>query len=141
MKTEDRYTKKMKFEIEPKQEILQYIQYQIDDKKQKKLDEKVQKLVEERENIRQFKKRLLFDRQEKKDGIKIQTRWARSYAGMFQTNYELLSKKRPVMGMHGYGGQHVVIDFENLRIVVANSIHEDWDFKKIVYEPIRKGID
>ena len=45
------------------------------------------------------------------------------------------------MGMHGYGGQHVVIDFENSRIVIANSIHENWDFKKIVYEPIRKGID
>ena len=83
----------------------------------------------------------IFDRQEKKDGIRIQTRWARSYAGMFQTNYELFSKKRPVMGMHGYGGQHVVIDFENSRIVIANSIHENWDFKKIVYEPIRKGID
>ena len=83
----------------------------------------------------------IFDRQEKKDGIRIQTRWARSYAGMFQTNYELFSKKRPVMGMHGYGGQHVVIDFENSRIVIANSIHENWDFKKIVYEPIRKGIN
>ena len=37
-----------------------------------------------------------------------------------------------------YGGQHVVIDFENSRIVVANSIHENWDFKKIIYEPIKK---
>ena len=35
----------------------------------------------------------------------------KSYAGMFQTNYELFSIN--VMGMHGYGGQHVVIDFEN----------------------------
>ena len=83
----------------------------------------------------------IFDRQEKKDGIRIQTKWARSYAGMFQTNYELFPKKRPVMGMHGYGGQHVVIDFENSRIVITNSIHENWDFKRIVYEAIRKGID
>ena len=45
------------------------------------------------------------------------------------------------MGMHGYGGQHVMIDFENSRIVVANSIYENWDFKKIVNQVIRKGID
>ena len=83
----------------------------------------------------------IFERKEKKDGIRIQTKWARSYAGMFQTNYEFIPKKRPVMGMHGYGGQHVIIDFENSRIVVANSIHENWDFKKIVNQVIRKGID
>lgn len=52
MKTEDRYTKKMKFDMEPKQEILQYIQYQIDEKKQKDLDNKVSKLMEERNNLR-----------------------------------------------------------------------------------------
>ena len=44
-----------------------------------------------------------------------------------------------VMGMHGYGGQHVVIDFERSRIVVTNSIHENFNFKKIVYGPIKKG--
>jgi hypothetical protein len=83
----------------------------------------------------------IFERQKKKDGIRIQAKWAKSYAGMFQTNYEFIPKKRPVMGMHGYGGQHVVIDFENSRIVVANSIHENWDWKKIIYSKIRKGID
>ena len=81
----------------------------------------------------------IFDRQEKKDGIRIQTRWARSYAGMFQTNYELFSKKRPVMGMHGRGGQHIVIDFERSRIVVTNAIYEDYNYSKIVYDPIKKG--
>jgi hypothetical protein len=58
---------------------------------------------------------------------------------MFQTTYESIPKKRPVMGMHGYGGQHVVIDFENSRIVVANSIYENWDAKKIIYSVIKKG--
>ena len=83
----------------------------------------------------------IFDRQKEKDGIKTQFYVAKSYAGMFQTNYDMISKKRPVMGMHGYGGQHVLIDFENSRIVVANSIHENWDFKKIIFEPIKKGIE
>ena len=43
------------------------------------------------------------------------------------------------MGMHGYGGQHVVIDFERSRIVVTNALHENFNYKKIVYEPIKKG--
>ena len=64
---------------------------------------------------------------------------AKSYAGNFHTNYNLFSKKRPVMGMHGYGGQHIVIDFENSRIAVANSIYENWNYRKIIYERIRKG--
>ncbi len=83
----------------------------------------------------------IYERKERKDGIRKQIPWAKSYAGMFQTDYESFPKKRSVMGMHGFGGQHVVIDFENSRIVVANSIHENWDFKKIVYQVIRKGID
>ena len=67
--------------------------------------------------------------------------YARSYAAMFQTNYKFFPKERPVMGMGGYGGQHVVIDFENSRIVVANSIHPNWDSEKIIYQLIRKGIE
>ena len=42
------------------------------------------------------------------------------------------------MGMHGRSGQHVVIDFEKSRIVVTNSIHENFNFKKIVYGPFKK---
>ena len=83
----------------------------------------------------------IFERKEKKGNQRkpVNFPYARSYAGMFQTNYEFIPKKRPVMGMHGYGGQHVVIDFENSRIVVANSIYENWDAKKIIYSVIKKG--
>ena len=83
----------------------------------------------------------IFERKEKKGNQRkpVNFPYARSYAGMFQTNYESIPKKRPVMGMHGYGGQHVVIDFENSRIVVANSIYENWDAKKIIYSVIKKG--
>ena len=84
----------------------------------------------------------IFERKEKKGNHRKPHNftYARSYAGMFQTNYEGISRKRPVMGMHGYGGQHIVIDFEKSRIVVANSIYENWDFKKVVYSRLKKGI-
>ena len=74
-----------------------------------------------------------------KEGKRVQWRFASGYAGQFQTHYKGISKKRPVMGMHGRGGQQIVIDFERSRIVVTNAIYEDYNYKKIVYDPIKKG--
>ena len=75
----------------------------------------------------------------RKEGKKVQWVQARGYAGQFQTHYKGISKKRPVMGMHGRGGQHIVIDFERSRIIVTNSVYENFNYKKIVYNSIKKG--
>ena len=75
----------------------------------------------------------------RKEGKKVQWVQARGYAGQFQTHYKGISKKRPVMGMHGRGGQHIVIDFERSRIIVTNSVYENFNYKKIVYSVIKKG--
>ena len=74
-----------------------------------------------------------------KEGKRVQWRFASGYAGQFQTHYKGISKKRPVMGMHGRGGQQIVIDFEKSRIVVTNAIYENYNYSKIIYEPIKKG--
>ena len=63
---------------------------------------------------------------------------AKGYAGFFHANYSGI-KKRPVMGMAGYGGQFILIDFERGRIVAIVAIHDNYDWKKIVYQPIKKG--
>ena len=73
------------------------------------------------------------------EGRPAQYPYARGYAGQFQTHYTGISKKRAVMGMHGRSGQHVVIDFERSRIVVTNALYEDFNYKKIVYDPIKNG--
>ena len=75
----------------------------------------------------------------RKEGKRVQWRFASGYAGQFQTHYKGISKKRPVMGMHGRGGQQVVIDFERSRIIVTNAIYENYNYSKIIYEPIKKG--
>jgi len=62
----------------------------------------------------------------------------KSYAGKFYTNYSGMSK-RNVMGMNGYGGQNIMIDFDLGRIVVINSIHTDYNWKKIAHSVIKKG--
>ena len=74
-----------------------------------------------------------------REGKRVQWRFASGYGGQFQTHYKGISKKRPVMGMHGRGGQHIVIDFERSRIVVTNAIYEDYNYSKIVYDPIKEG--
>ena len=48
-------------------------------------------------------------------------------------------KDRKVLGMDGYGGQSILIDFERSRIVVVNAIHKNYSWKKIVYQRIKKG--
>ena len=73
------------------------------------------------------------------EGKPAQYPYARGYAGQFQTHYTGINKKRAVMGMHGYGGQRVVIDFERSRIIVTNALFENYNYKKIVYHPIKKG--
>ena len=74
-----------------------------------------------------------------KEGKRVQWRFASGYGGQFQTHYKGISKKRPVMGMHGRGGQHVVIDFERSRIILTNAVYEDYNYSKIIYEQIKKS--
>ena len=63
---------------------------------------------------------------------------AKSYAGFFHTSYSGMAK-RNVMGMNGYGGQAIVIDFDKGRIIVVNSITEDYSWKNLVHSVIKKG--
>ena len=63
---------------------------------------------------------------------------AKSYAGFFHTSYSGMAK-RNVMGMYGYGGQAIVIDFDKGRIIVVNSITDDYSWKSLVHSVIKKG--
>jgi hypothetical protein len=40
---------------------------------------------------------------------------------------------KPIAIMHGYGGQNIVIDFENNKIVSTLSIHQNWPWLSIVH--------
>ncbi|MDC0539481.1 hypothetical protein OAO08_01445, partial [Candidatus Pelagibacter sp.] len=56
--------------------------------------------------------------------------YAKNYAGQFHTNYPGL-KDRTIMGMDGASGQTIIIDFSKAKIVVINSIHLDYNWKKL----------
>lgn len=80
------------------------------------------------------------------DGPKSEPRFNRtlSYGGQFHLDYPGL-KNKIVFGMGGFAGQAILIDMENSRIVVLNSIHYNngaykYNVKKLLIDPIKKGI-
>ena len=67
----------------------------------------------------------------------------KSYGGQFHMDYPGL-KDRVIFGFGGYGGQAILIDMENSRIVVLNSLHYNndrykYNVKKLLIDPIKKG--
>jgi len=62
----------------------------------------------------------------------------RSYGGQFYFNFKGMSD-RNIVGLSGYGNQSIVIDMDNSRIVVVNTIHTNYDWKKFVVNVIRDG--
>ena len=67
----------------------------------------------------------------------------KSYGGQFHMDYPGL-KDKVVFGMGGYGGQAILIDMENSRIVVLNSLHYNngkykYNVKKLLIDPIKNG--
>ena len=58
------------------------------------------------------------------------------YGGQIHFSYKGM-KKRVIFAMAGYAGQEVVIDMDNKRILIVNSIDEHYNYNKIVYKVIK----
>ena len=61
-----------------------------------------------------------------------------NYGGQYHMGYQGM-KNRPVMGMNGFGDQSILIDFERGRIVATQAIHSNYNWSRLVHEPIRDG--
>ena len=66
-----------------------------------------------------------------------------SYGGQFHMDYPGL-KNKVVFGLGGFGGQAILIDVENSRIVVLNNLHFNnkkfkYNVQKLLIDPIKKG--
>ena len=64
--------------------------------------------------------------------------YSQSYAGFFHTNYPGISDT--VMGMDGYGGIALLINFDENRIVYTHAVHRDYNYRSLVLKAIDKGI-
>jgi ribosomal protein S4E len=62
--------------------------------------------------------------------------YTKSYGGQFHLNL-VGGKDRNILGMDGYGGQQIVIDLDNSKIIVINSVHYGYDWNKIVHKKIK----
>ena len=68
-----------------------------------------------------------------------------SYGGQFHFDYPGL-KNKVMFAMGGYGGQAILIDMENSRILVVNSLHYNnkkykYNYKKLLHDPFKKGFN
>ena len=70
-------------------------------------------------------------------GYKQGDGYSKSYAGFFHTNYPGISDT--VMGMDGYGGIALLINFDDNRIVYTHAVHRNYNYKFLVLKAIDKG--
>ena len=63
--------------------------------------------------------------------------YTKKYGGQFHFNIIGLSKRK-ILGMSGFGGQNIIIDFEKKRIIVVNSRDRHYNWKKIVLKKLRQ---
>ena len=48
-----------------------------------------------------------------------------------------IDKTRKIIGMSGFAGQQILIDLDNKRIIVVNSLYRNYNWKKIVHSAIK----
>jgi CubicO group peptidase (beta-lactamase class C family) len=64
--------------------------------------------------------------------------YTRSYGSQF--HFDLFGlEKRIIFVMNGFAGQEILMDMENKRVIIINSIDQHYDWKKIVYEVISRN--
>ena len=65
------------------------------------------------------------------------SQYSKKYGGQFHFDIIGLSKRK-ILGMDGFGGQNIIIDFEKERIIVVNSRDRHYNWKKIVLKKLKK---
>ena len=63
---------------------------------------------------------------------------AKIYGGQFHLGFEGMTDRK-LLGLNGYGGQNILIDLDNSRIVITNSVTTNFDWHELVYEAIKNG--
>jgi len=88
-----------------------------------------------------YLKTIYKNRVEKKDNTKEADDvglYTKTYGGQFHFDVFGLKKTRKIIGMSGFAGQQILIDLDNKRIIVVNSLYKNYNWKKIVHSVIKK---
>jgi len=65
------------------------------------------------------------------------SQYTKKYGGQFHFDIIGLAKKK-ILGMDGFGGQQVIVDFDSGRIIVVHSLDRHYNWKKIVYKKLKQ---
>ena len=65
--------------------------------------------------------------------------YTKTYGGQFHFDIFGIKKTRKIIGMSGFAGQQILIDLDNKRIIVVNSLFKNYNWRKIVHSEIKKG--
>ena len=65
--------------------------------------------------------------------------YTKAYGGQFHFDIYGIKKTRKIIGMSGFAGQQILIDLDNKRIIVVNSLFKNYNWRKIVHSEIKKG--
>ena len=63
--------------------------------------------------------------------------YTKKYGGQFHFDIFGLKKTRKILGMSGFAGQQILIDVDNKKIIVVNSLYRNYNWKKIVHKKIK----
>ena len=64
--------------------------------------------------------------------------YTKTYGSQFHFDIFGLKKTRKIIGMSGFAGQQILIDLDNKKIIVVNSLYKNYNWKKIVHSVIKK---
>ena len=87
-----------------------------------------------------YLKTIYENRIKKKDNVKHATDvglYTKSYGGQIHFDLFGIKKERKIIGLSGFAGQNILIDLDNKRIIVINSLYRNYNWKKIVYKVIK----
>ena len=62
--------------------------------------------------------------------------YTKTYGGQFHFDLYGL-ENRKIIGLSGFAGQQMLIDVENERIIVVNSLYKNYDWRRLVYDKIK----
>ena len=87
-----------------------------------------------------YLKTIYENRIKKKDNVKDSIDvglYTKSYGGQIHFDIFGIDKKRKILGLSGFAGQQILIDLDNKRIIVVNSLYKNYNWKKIVHKVIK----
>ncbi len=72
--------------------------------------------------------------------LKQMESYTKEYGGQFHMTPVGIDKSRVVWSMGGHAGQQIVMDMDTGNIIVVNSVDQHYNWKKIVYDVMKKGL-